>query len=212
MNTLIGEVFYGAAHAAFNDVVALRHRCWQPVLSELSGLDDGHDDHSIHFLIWNNAHLIASGRLCLHNQLAEVVDPHLYRQMDTAAFPTPWGCMCRLVIDPPFRGQGLSELLDDFRMKIAGDLNCTTMLGVWNPKSGINRKAKLQSQGYVSCSDNRMIIDGEFGESMPLAKLIDAQTNADSDEIYSIDIARINDLFNHRLTEFVASHNLNTVA
>lgn len=208
MSTFTSEVFYGTNHSSFDAVVALRHRCWQSVLSKLSGLDDGHDDHSIHFLIWNDGRLIVSGRLCLHNLLYEVVEPHLYLNLDTESFPAPWGCMCRLVIDMPFRGKGFSEFLDHFRMLIASDLNCSTMLGSWTPKSGMLRRDKLFSQGYVSCSDNRLIADGEFGESMPLAKLITDTTKTDkhSTDIFPIDIEKINRMFNQQLLELAASH------
>ena len=104
---ITGVVLRGLSAPFFDKVTDLRHRCWKDELPDLHLLDDGHDDHSLHFLMLKEEVVIAAARLCIHELLYDVPDPHLYVR-GNSLFPAPFGCMNRLVVHPAYRRIGLS--------------------------------------------------------------------------------------------------------
>jgi GNAT superfamily N-acetyltransferase len=164
------QVIVGTRNRSFRAVHDLRVRCWQSLLSNLAVLNDEHDKHGFHFLVWNGSSLIATARVCFHSNLLETPDARLFGTLDVGRFPPNYACFMRLVVDERFRGRGLSSVLDSARSTVAKNTGCPTILAVWSPKSPQYRRKQLLKQGFTSSSNDCPMSDGEFGASIPLAK------------------------------------------
>jgi GNAT superfamily N-acetyltransferase len=157
-----------------NDLIAaikeLRCRCWRLFFTNVEFLDDGHDEHAMHFLVLVKRRVIAAARLCVHTSLQNITECHLYPTLDTSKFPGPYGCFNRLVVDAQFRGRGIAAILDRIRTDTTERLGCRTVLASWNHHSGDRRRQSLRAQGFTNVSNDRPIPDGAFGMSFPYAK------------------------------------------
>ena len=166
------ECFEGTKHHLFPLVEALRSTCWRSALDDLRSLDDGHDDHSLHWAVTSGTDVVAAARMCKHNEIESVPDPHLWLNPPHTGVLLPVACINRLVVHPNFRGCGIGIALDQARAAEAVALECRTILGAWNVNSGEKRLKQLESQGFVSVNGNQPVPDGDFGFSYPYAKSI----------------------------------------
>lgn len=135
-------------------------------------LDDGHDGHAFHFVLFDRDAVIAAARLCRHELLGEMPDSHLYFEWGNP-LPGPYGCCSRLVVHPNYRQHGIAAMLDKARADAASRLGCNALAVIWNEHSGIKRRNAIEAQGFVSASDGKAMADGEWGCSYPFARRID---------------------------------------
>lgn len=78
------------------------------------------DQRSYHWIITDNDTIVASARLSLHTSLDEVPYANLLRPEHRVHFENKMiGSINRLVVDPAYRGLGLSKLLDEVRIERA---------------------------------------------------------------------------------------------
>lgn len=173
---IAGVVLRGTSMPIFGQVVGLRCRCWGGSLPDLDLLDDGHDSHALHFVFLDHDAVIAAARLCVHDTLSDISDPHLFAETNKP-LPAPLGCINRLVVHPKYRRLGIAAILDQVRTEVAKRLGCKTMLVTCNEHSGIQRRNAIQAQGFESITDDRAVADGKWGYSYPYAKSIDDDTN-----------------------------------
>lgn len=145
-------------------------------MSELDVLDDGHDIHSFHFVLFGQNSVVAAARLCRHELLDEIPDPHLYLEWKKP-LPGPYGCCSRLVVHPDYRQHGIAATLDKARADAAVKLGCNALAVNWNEHSGIKRRNAIEAQGFVSASNGKAMDDGKWGYSYPFARRIDLNHN-----------------------------------
>jgi GNAT superfamily N-acetyltransferase len=160
----------GITGAPYGELVSLRAECWKGHIHDLRLLEDGHDQHALHWWVEAEGQVIGSARLCIHPDLRSVPAPHLYSHLPFDFFPVGIGCINRLVVDVRWRGNGLAQVLDNAREDAARIRGCKSMIVVWNPASHEGRRSALIARGFHSLSDNRPIQDGEFGVSYPFGK------------------------------------------
>ncbi|MBI5919667.1 MAG: GNAT family N-acetyltransferase [Nitrosomonadales bacterium] len=142
------------------------------ILPDSNLLDDGHDEHSFHFILLDRNTVIAAARLCKHELLTELPDSHLYLQWKNPLLGS-YGCCSRLVVHPDCRQLGIAAMLDKARADAAVILGCNALAVIWNEHSGVRRRDAIEAQGFVSASDGKAIADGEWGCSYPFARRID---------------------------------------
>jgi len=105
---------------------------------------DEHDIHGMHWAILNAGQPIAAARLCIHDDLASSPDPEaLDGYMDVIRVPL--ASLTRLVVHPGFRRLGLSNILDDVRIKHAEQKECKSILSVTETDFRIR---KLKGMGF----------------------------------------------------------------
>lgn len=155
-----GKILYGTTNGLIGSMKELRRRCWGLFFKNLEFLDDGHDGHATHFMVLADGTVIAAARLCTHSHLPNVTEFHLYPNLDNYKLPGPYGCINRLVVDPQFRGRGISGMLDRIRIETARRFGCRTILASWNHHSGDRRRQALQAQGFTNVSNDQPIPDG----------------------------------------------------
>ena len=175
---IAGMVLQELSAPSLEMIAALRRHCWKNVLPDLGLLADGHDEHALHFLVFDERSLIAAARLCVHEFLAQVPDPYLFVG-EYFPFAPRFGCMNRLVVHPDYRGIGISAMLDRARIETAKSLGCRSMLVVSSLHSGVRRRQALDAQGFTCVTRGEGVDDGMWGISYPFARRIDTYPGAD---------------------------------
>jgi GNAT superfamily N-acetyltransferase len=155
--------------------------CWRESLTKLDLLNDGHDGHALHFVLFDQDIVVAAARLCIHNLLADVPDSHLFVGCNRL-YAAPLACINRLVVSPNYRRLGIATIFDQVRTEVAKKLGCKTMLVSWNEHSGIQRRNAILAQGFASITDDEAVADGEWGASYPYTKSI-GSGSSNRDEI-----------------------------
>src|SRR5580658_9945340 len=87
----------------------LRYTVWQSegvVIhhAERKVIADHHDEHAIHWGVFDGDHLVGAARLCIHDRLAEAPDSEMFV---TADIQSPVASMNRLVVLGSHRGRGI---------------------------------------------------------------------------------------------------------
>lgn len=102
----------------------LRVRAWAteggtPSIASSSEIwTDEHDEHADHFVIFSDRLPIAAARMCHHGVPSDAPDRHALVQYEsTIAWPAAF--MNRLVVDPAWRHQNFSHVLDSARLAVA---------------------------------------------------------------------------------------------
>jgi len=97
----------------------LRYEVWSAEGVELSkpeagSIADSHDDHAMHWGLFDGTRLVGAARLCFHKTLAEAPDSDLFNGLD---IPVPVASMNRLVVATSHRGRGIAKELDQMRIR-----------------------------------------------------------------------------------------------
>lgn len=180
-----GIVLHGVSSPTFTKIAELRRLSWDEALwdgalTDLNLLNDDHDDHAYHFALFSQNTVIAAARLCMHELLSDVPDPHLF-QKAASSLAAPFGCLNRLVVHPEYRKLGIAAIMDKVRTDAAKILGCNTILVVWNGHSGDRRRQAIQAQGFSSVAVGEAVDDGVWGNSYPYAKCLDSDAKNNSE-------------------------------
>jgi GNAT superfamily N-acetyltransferase len=104
---------------------ALRYLVWSrqvelPELFQQNGqIYDDHEDHARHWAVSaGDETLVASARLCIHENEQEIPEADLYTELK---LPCPVASINRLVVEQSARNHGLARLLDSHRIGAARD-------------------------------------------------------------------------------------------
>jgi len=130
----------------------LRYEVWSAEGVELTKpeagtIADSHDDHAMHWGVFDGTRLVGAARLCLHETLAEAPDGELFVGLEIAA---PIASINRLVALKSHRGRGIGNQLDQRRIQEARTLGARTIIGTCvNAKS---RRHALAAQGFLFTS------------------------------------------------------------
>jgi GNAT superfamily N-acetyltransferase len=104
---------------------------------------DYHDDHAIHWGVFDGDQLVGAARLCLHDELAEAPDGEMFLNAD---IPSPVASMNRLVVLKSSRGQGIGGMLDQVRIQKAREWGARSI--VITPVNVDSRKQSLRKLGF----------------------------------------------------------------
>jgi GNAT superfamily N-acetyltransferase len=126
----------------------LRYEVWSAEGVELSKpeagtIADSHDDHAMHWGVFDGTRLVGAARLCLHETLAEAPDGDLFTGMD---IPSPVASMNRLVVTKGHRGRGIGEKLDQIRIQEGRASGARSIIAA--PVISVSRKRSLEAQGF----------------------------------------------------------------
>ena len=105
---------------------------------------DHHDEHAIHFLLRRGDVLAAAARMCVHENLDEAPDAFALKTAQRT-IPLPAAFFNRLVVEPAFRGQALSDILDHRRLRVAEALRIQCIVITTHAE---HRVRKLAGMGF----------------------------------------------------------------
>jgi GNAT superfamily N-acetyltransferase len=128
----------------------LRYEVWSAEGVELSKpeagtIADSHDDHAMHWGVFDGTRLVGAARLCLHETLAEAPDGDLFAGMN---IPSPVASMNRLVVATSHRGLGIARCLDKVRVQQGRAAGARAMI-VTPMVNSQSRIRSLQAQGFL---------------------------------------------------------------
>jgi GNAT superfamily N-acetyltransferase len=132
-----------------SEIQRLRYRVWKAedvtLYDETSGLiADPHDDHALHWGVFDGERLVGAARLCIHDRQSDVPDAPLFTNL---ALPVPVASMNRLVVLQEYRGFGIGRALDERRVEAARNMGaCAIVVG---PVDRDFRPAQLQGLGFT---------------------------------------------------------------
>jgi GNAT superfamily N-acetyltransferase len=104
---------------------------------------DHHDDHAIHWGMFDGDLLVGAARLCLHGEIPEAPDGEMFVNR---GLPTPIASMNRLVVLRSHRGLGIGGRLDELRVQRANDLGARAV--IVTPADVVARRQALQRRGF----------------------------------------------------------------
>jgi GNAT superfamily N-acetyltransferase len=128
----------------------LRYGVWSAEGVEMSEpeagtIADSHDDHAMHWGVFDGTRLVAAARLCFHETLVEAPDGHLFVGLE---IPTPIASMNRLVVIKSHRGQGIAKELDQTRIQHGRTFGARAITICPNVNSQ-RRIRSLEAQGFL---------------------------------------------------------------
>lgn len=131
------------------EIQRFRYQVWKAegatLYDETSGMiADWHDEHALHWGVYDQDRLIAAARLCIHDRQSDVPDTSLFAAID---LPTPIASMNRLVVLREYRGMGLSSVLDGTRIGAAGRSGARVITA-----AAVTRRSRidqLQKEGFT---------------------------------------------------------------
>jgi hypothetical protein len=133
------------------EIGELRVRAWSSFVPDLSarlGLwNDDHDKSSRHWGVFYGQKLGAAARLSAHQELSDVPDAEVYAGALPIDLLPPIFSLNRLVIEPEFRGGGLSNKLDAVRMAAIPRMPTTVTVLAATP-AGPKRLSQLMGLGF----------------------------------------------------------------
>jgi GNAT superfamily N-acetyltransferase len=133
-----------------DEIGALRVRSWRAVRAFAGDVHtwlDSWDQHARHWAFLKAGRPVAAARLSVHQSLEHVPDAEVYAGVFREPLATPLGSFNRLVVDPGYRGLGLSRALDTVRMAAAQAMGCHGVIVATTP--GSRRTRQLQALGFV---------------------------------------------------------------
>lgn len=134
----------------------LRYEVWSAEGVELTKpetgmIADSHDDHAMHWGVFDGTRLVGAARLCLHETLAEGPDGDLFTGLN---IPAPVASMNRLVVAKSHRGRGIAKELDQMRIRQGLEWGVRAILVA--PKvNSQSRIGSLEAQGFQFRFDRR---------------------------------------------------------
>lgn len=111
---------------------------------EDSGWFDLHDEHAEHWAFADEGGVVASARLCVHEQLGLGPDCETVATY-SPLFPGPVAFLNRLVVSPTHAGRGLSRRLDAARIGFARSAGCLCIAATTHGM----RERSLASLGFT---------------------------------------------------------------
>ncbi|MEL4896308.1 GNAT family N-acetyltransferase [Crocosphaera sp. Alani8] len=89
---------------------------------------DEHDQHAFHWVVMNDENeLIASARLSIHNNIADLPDFNEIQGLITE-LPKPIAMMSRLVVSPTYQRLGISQKIDLARLQKAKQMGIQSLV------------------------------------------------------------------------------------
>jgi GNAT superfamily N-acetyltransferase len=113
--------------------------------SEAGTIADSHDDHAMHWGVFDGTRLVAAARLCFHETLVEAPDGQLFAGLE---IPTPMASMNRLVVTKSHRGLGIAKELDQTRIQHGRTFGARAIIICPNVNSK-RRIRSLEAQGFL---------------------------------------------------------------
>ena len=107
------------------------------------GWKDHLDEKAIHWIIEEGNKIVASSRICILNDTAEIEENFSKFELP---LQRPFAFFSRLVVHPKFRNKGITKLMDNARLKFIQDQNINFALAYIEKKGG--RKDSLLSMGF----------------------------------------------------------------
>jgi len=128
----------------------LRYEVWSGEGVRLSDpsletIADSHDDHAMHWGVFDGSRLVGAARLCLHTILSEAPDAELFTGLE---IPAPFASMNRLVVVKNHRGRGIASQLDQIRIRQGKELGARAIIVAPATKAK-NRRRSLEAQGFL---------------------------------------------------------------
>lgn len=112
---------------------------------------DEHDIHALNFVVLFQGQPVAAARMCVHVSVQDLPDlASLSGYADLIS--TPVAAFTRLVVDPTFRGRGLSRQLDLVRLAAAQADGCRSALGVTHVPT---RMMQLAEMNFTNLGESR---------------------------------------------------------
>lgn len=139
------------------EILALRVTAWKSFIQVDPALDewtDRFDATARHWAILDGNTAVAAGRLSIHETLADVPDSEVYEPVLTMPLKGPLASMNRLVVHPNYRGQHLSDRLDEVRISAAEAAGCSCVIG--HTHAGDKRVTQLVTEGFQAMGTGRM--------------------------------------------------------
>jgi GNAT superfamily N-acetyltransferase len=138
--------------AAATEIAAcqrLRYEVWSAEGVELTKpeagmIADSHDDHAMHWGVFDGTQLVGAARLCFHETLVEAPDGELFVGLE---IPTPIASINRLVALKSHRGRGIGNQLDRRRIEEARAMGARTIIGTC--VNADSRRHALAAQGFL---------------------------------------------------------------
>ena len=128
-------------------VLALRMTAWSGRISltpDVLRWGDAIDTRALHWCIFSDAELVATGRLSVHASFADFADHRRFAPL-RADLRFPVALMSHEAIHPRVRGLRLGAALDAARMEQARQLRCPVMLAV---ADSARRASALLAMGF----------------------------------------------------------------
>jgi GNAT superfamily N-acetyltransferase len=106
-------------------------------------LHDEHDEHAVHFGIFDHDLLVASSRCCIHEHVADLPESQFYSQLKV---PSPIATMNRLVVRRAYRNRGYARTLDEVRIRWAIGKGANSIIVCGQPR----RSKSLTELGFTT--------------------------------------------------------------
>jgi hypothetical protein len=137
------------AKADIEHAQRLRYQVWKHegvmLCADNGGMiADEHDDHGLHWGVFDGNRLVAAARLCLHHQIQEVPDAQMFQRV---SLPLPAASMNRLVVLNEYRGCGIGTMFDTLRIREAERLGAWVVIAA--PVDIEPRRRKLRNLGFI---------------------------------------------------------------
>ncbi len=133
----------------------LRYRVWSKERQLIGNLQRAgviKDEHEVHARHWaafsREGTLVASARLCIHEQQQDLPDAYCYTELDV---PSPVASINRLVVERCARNRGVAQMLDAQRIEAAKKAGAACIVAA--PTSDMRVRA-LERFGF-SLTDSR---------------------------------------------------------
>lgn len=109
---------------------------------------DSHDDHAMHWGVFDKGAMVAAARLCMHTEISQAPDGEMF---STVALPSPIASLNRLVVLRSHRGIGIGQMLDRERIQSALALRAKCV--ICTPVNVLSRKRSLGELGFQFLAD-----------------------------------------------------------
>ena len=152
--------------AVLCQIFALRIESWKtfihidPTHTEWA---DEFETISRHWALFDGETPIAAARLTVCEDLSGVPDAAYYKGIFANSLRGPIGSFNRMCVDPKYRGNNLSLLLDEVRLDAARKQGCRSLIVATS--AGPRRIAQLESIGFKFVSMGRKNTDGPLTEA-----------------------------------------------
>jgi hypothetical protein len=103
---------------------------------------DSHDEHAHHWVVSEEGRIVAAARMCVHTSFCELPDYEDLADCESK-FLRPVASINRLVVHPECCGNGLPNLFDSARLRLALELGAKSVIGCTHLKARIKSLGEL---------------------------------------------------------------------